>query len=443
MHLIGTENQAKAPTHVKEKPLKVCIISHSSRDEIYSYGYGATRVIAYALKSNSRAVFSFFDLKAGYGGAAQDLELIYNEQPDVLGLSVFIWNIKRVESILSEIRTRMPQIIVVLGGPSAPGYEILSTQPWLPDFIVAGEGELAFRSLLDHISDKSRTLDRVLHTPALQRRKGEFQPETIEQLPLELDPLFSPYLENLFVPPGELVYLETSRGCPNACAFCICGDRKHRLRFFSKNKIRQELRWALEKGMRKINLCDAAVNYATNHLRALVGAAHEADPGRELDFTFALHSDCLNPEQTRLLSQLNIRCATMGLNSITPATFAPARRAIDPARFRDSVRLLNELPNVNITILMGLPGDTVDGLKATLDYCSTLGVQINCYELRVFPGTHFFDHAADYDLTYDPAGDMKALSCFSYTQQDLDAMRELLFDYIKSGAPFVHGDSGE
>jgi len=120
MHLIGTENQAKAPTHVKEKPLKVCIISHSSRDEIYSYGYGATRVIAYALKSNSRAVFSFFDLKAGYGGAAQDLELIYNEQPDVLGLSVFIWNIKRVESILSEIRTRMPQIIVVLGGAERP-----------------------------------------------------------------------------------------------------------------------------------------------------------------------------------------------------------------------------------------------------------------------------------------------------------------------------------
>lgn len=443
MHLTGDKKPKKAPTRLNEQPLKVCFISHSSSTEMYSYGYGPVRVITYAIKSHARAAFSFFDLKTDCGGPGQDLKLIDKEQPDILCLSVFMWNIKRVEKILSHVRTRMPQVFVVFGGPSAPGYEILSDEPWLPDFIVAGEGELAFRTLLDHIASRSRTVERIVRTPAPQRRKGHFAPETIEQLPQELDPLFSPYLENMFSPPGDLVYLETSRGCPNACAFCMCGDRKYRLRFFSENIIRSELLWAAANGKRKINLCDAAVNYKTSHLRKLVGAALDADPCRELDFTFALHADCLDQEQTRLLSQLNIRCATMGLNSITPATYAPARRAIDPVRFRDSVRLLSELPNVNVTILLGLPGDTVQGFKATLDYCSTLGVQINCYELRVFPGTHFFDRAADYTLTYDPAGGMKALSCFSYTEQDLDAMRELLFDYIKSGAPFVHGDTAQ
>ena len=99
-----------------------------------------------------------------------------------------------------------------------------------------------------------------------------------------------------------------------------------------------------------------------------------------------------------------------------------------------------ELPNPNITILMGLPGDTVDGFKSTLDYCSALDIHVNCFELKVFPGTCFFDNASSFDLKYDADNGMNVLSSFSFSEDDLNSMRDLLSSYIKSGSRFCRVD---
>jgi radical SAM superfamily enzyme YgiQ (UPF0313 family) len=425
---------------MKKKPIKVCFVSYSSLDEHYSYGYGAVRVIAHALQSCADAQFAFHDLKAGCGNAGEDADLISAQEPDVAGFSVYMWNIERVEQTLALVRDRLPQAIVILGGPGAAGFERVSRGPWLPDCIVLGEGETAFSSLLSRLAMNDDIRNGAQDFRAEDKCKGMFQPQLLEEPVKDLDDLASPYLNGIFTPPGELFYIETSRGCPHSCAFCVCGSRRSGLRFFNMRTIRDELVWAAERGKRKINLCDAALNYNTRRLKEFVRITRDADPGRILSYTFALHADSLTREQIRILSGLDIACATMGLNSTNPATYGPAGRAIDPEKFREKARLLNELPNANITILMGLPGDTVDGFKATLDYCADLGIQTNCYELRVFPGTEFFDRTAEYDLKTDPADNMRASSCNTYSEDDFEVMRQLLLDYIKTGAPFVRGD---
>lgn len=420
---------------------KVCLMSHSSNSELHSYGFGLARVLSFARKHIPDALYSFHNMKAGYGNAGQDTGIILEQRPDLLGLSVCFWNIDRVEQILRGVRTSLPDTVVVLGGPSASGYGIQTNLPWLPDFIVHGEGEPAFLSLMEGLIRDDPKIQRVLNTRVEDRQKGRFQPMVLENVPTDLDTLGSPYLENIFTPPGELLYLESSRGCPNMCAFCVCGDSKHTLRYFDREMTRNELEWAVQNNKRKINFCDAALNYDSDHLRGIIGASHDADPGQSLSYTFALHSDYLNSDQIRLMSKWNIDCVTMGLNSINPQTFRPIRRGIDLSRFKESVRLIKELPNANITIMLGLPGDTVDGFRMTLEFCASLDIQVNCYELRVFPGTFFFDNASAFELRYDPADGMKAHSCFSFTENDMDTMREIFDSYIQTGCRFVRGDA--
>ncbi len=421
---------------------RVCLMSHSSGEKLSAYGYGPAKLLAAAkeklLEPDVR--ISFFDLKENFGDTQQDVEIVRNENPDILGLSVFLWNFDRVENILCNIRETLPDTIIVLGGPNAPGYELLSKQPWLPDFIVTGEGEEAFVSIVKKLVDGSlRSLDSI-STKTDMRKKGLFKPQILSGCAQSLESSPSPYLTNVYVPPGELVYMETSRGCPNQCSFCVSGNERAKIRFFSLDIIRREIAWAFENCKKNINFCDAALNYNNKRLKEIAQAALDVDPSGKLSFTFALHADHLSAAQIEILSRLNIACATMGLNSTNPATFDTVKRSIDPEKFKEKVSLLKKLPNSNITIMMGLPGDTVDGFKRTLEYCASLDVQINCYELRVFPGTLFFDNASRFDLKYDLSDGLKALSCFSYSNDDLNSMRELFEQYAASSKRFVRGD---
>ncbi len=77
------------------------------------------------------------------------LEKIFSLQPKILAISVYIWNVEIVCSILPEIPKILPGCVIILGGPE------VSFQPekWLKNFpfishIVCGEGELLFREIL-------------------------------------------------------------------------------------------------------------------------------------------------------------------------------------------------------------------------------------------------------------------------------------------------------
>ena len=58
----------------------------------------------------------------------------------------------------------------------------------------------------------------------------------------------------------------------------------------------------------------------------------------------------------------------------------------------------------------------------------------------VLPGTYLFDSASAFDLKYDADNDMNVLSSFSFSEEDLNSMRDLFSSYVKSGSRFHHGD---
>jgi radical SAM superfamily enzyme YgiQ (UPF0313 family) len=417
-------------------------MSHSSQEKNYTYGYGPVKLLAVAshILPNSMFNYSFFDMKNGFGNIEQDLEIIVRSRPDILGFTVYLWSFQRIEQLLARVREALPKSIVILGGPSAGDFDKISTMPSLPDFIVVGEGEKSFLSLLEGIYNDDPFYLANLAVPVGERIKGCFKPTVLQETIGDLNWLTSPYLANLYSPPGELLYLETSRGCPNTCAYCVCGDSARKLRYFDIQMVKNEIIWAAQNNKRDIDICDSAINYHSERLIKITDAIHDVSSDDSLNFTFALHSDFIDSKQIKNLARIKVRCATMGLNSVNPSTFVPVGRIINRNMFSKKAIMLKELGNVNITIMMGLPGDTVDGFKATLDYCAALDIQINCFQLRIFSGTRFFREADKYGLKYDVYDGMKIKSCFSYNEDDLDRMREMFFSYRNQGAKFVWGD---
>ena len=74
---------------------------------------------------------------------------IYEEKPDMLGFSCYIWNLSRVLALIRMLRPVLPEVFFFAGGPevSYNARVLLSEYPEL-DAVVLGEGEYSVPDLV-------------------------------------------------------------------------------------------------------------------------------------------------------------------------------------------------------------------------------------------------------------------------------------------------------
>ena len=76
---------------------------------------------------------------------------IYLKKPDIIGISCYIWNIRFVEEVVSQLSRLMPKLEIWLGGPevSYRAVSLLEQMPYLRGVMI-GEGERTVVSLLQY-----------------------------------------------------------------------------------------------------------------------------------------------------------------------------------------------------------------------------------------------------------------------------------------------------
>ena len=149
---------------------------------------------------------------------------IINEKPQVVAFSTYIWNVTKTLEICRIIKEKH-NCRIVLGGPEVAyrQKDVLEKYDFI-DFVLAGEGEWTFPEFLDNING-----DLSLIAGLSYRKNGEII--TISEKEYKDTPP-SPFTEEFFQNlNGRISYIETSRGCPYRCAFCLSG-RCSPLRFF-------------------------------------------------------------------------------------------------------------------------------------------------------------------------------------------------------------------
>ena len=140
---------------------------------------------------------------------------IYKEQPDVLAISCYIWNIDFIQGILEDIKKVLPKTDIWLGGPEVSylSEQFLKENPWVKG-IVRGEGEVTFCELVSSYVDKEKKLSDICGLTYVS--KGEIHSNPDRALS-NLDDLTFAY-EDLSDFENRIIYYESSRGCPYSCA---------------------------------------------------------------------------------------------------------------------------------------------------------------------------------------------------------------------------------
>jgi radical SAM superfamily enzyme YgiQ (UPF0313 family) len=186
------------------------------------------------------------------------IELIEKkEAPDLVGFSNYVWNKNLSYEFAKVIKLIFPNTIIVFGGPNYP-IDIDLQEKFLRnhssiDYHVVGEGEIAFLSLLEKINSKSnpkKTSELLSGTQYIDSNKrfiGHIPQPRIK----DLSEIPSPYLENLldkFFDGKMMPILQTNRGCPFTCTFCVEGTKYYnKVNRSNLNKLDKELEYISKK----------------------------------------------------------------------------------------------------------------------------------------------------------------------------------------------------
>lgn len=287
---------------------------------------------------------------------------IASHTPCVVGLCCYIWNITATYELVTLLKGQLPGVVIVLGGPevSYNAAEVLQRHP-LVDYVIAGEGEEPFARLLNALAAD----DEPRNIPGLCRREGERVLVSPPHTPQGEPP--SPYSAAYFAAlKGRMAYLETSRGCPFTCAFCLSG-RCGTARFFNIERAKREMLLLANSGTQTVKLVDRTFNIrkerADELFRFIIKNYGQAIP-RGVCFHFEIAGDLLDGETLALLQTAPAGAIQLeiGLQSFHAETLEAIRRRTDIDRLQANIRRLMEGGNmhIHIDLIAGLPREDWD-----------------------------------------------------------------------------------
>src|SRR5216684_1381458 len=186
----------------------------------------------------------------------------------------------------------------------------------------------------------------------------------------------------------------TSRGCPAMCTFCLWPQTHsgHRWRLRSAIDIANECRYTLENfpGLKEIFFDDDTFNY--RKARTLEVCAEL----KKLNFTWSCTSRVTTDYETlKAMKDSGCRLMIVGYETGDEQILRNIKKGatIDMAR-----RFTENCHKLGLTIhgdfIVGLPGETRETLRRTIDFAKKLDVETIQVSLgHAFPGTEFYEHA--------------------------------------------------
>lgn len=316
---------------------------------------------------------------ATYAGDAGLLEAVLDHRPDILCLSVYMWNAERSLWLAGRVRAHRPEVRIILGGPEVSPGSVCWDDP-LADILVSGEGETGLPLAL-------AALDRA-----------DPRPTRIAAPPLAaLAGLADPYTQGI-LPPGLKgnCLLETTRGCPCRCHYCFYSKSARTVRHHDEAAISNFFRWAAADGrVRDVYLLDPSFNRARGTRGRLEKLARWNRDGLDLHTESRLEG--IDAELAAAYTRAGFRSLEAGLQSIHPAVCAGVGRRLDlPAFATGAAHLAAAGLKLDIGVILGLPDDDPAGFRDTLAWLRgrDLADAAEVFLLSLIPGTALRERAA-------------------------------------------------
>ncbi len=295
---------------------------------------------------------------------------ILKHKPDVLGISIYIWNRRQSFELIERLNKQAPSLTIVIGGPEV-SFDMSSTNEYT---VISGEGETKWIEFLEHFKNGNAPSPGTLKD---WETYGTNLPELITAY--TKDDL--PQLKN------RLVYMETSRGCPYLCSFCLSALDKT-VRFFDKQKIHEQINLLIKGGVSKIKFVDRTFNLKPAHMKELIRWLSKFN---NTAFHFEVVGDLLTDDLLNFLETVpeGMIQFEIGIQTTHPTAQEAIQRKQDNSRLFSAIERLIHSRRIHIhcDLIFGLPGETLDNiLKSFEEVCALRPHELQLGFLKFLPG---------------------------------------------------------
>lgn len=335
-------------------------------------------------------------------------------KPDVVGLSAMAWQFNTCARIARFIKAMMPETKIVIGGYHATlMYEEIaaSEESSCIDFIIRGEGEEAFRRLINALDGR----DRFEDIPSLSYKidGSGFSHNPRGEL-LDLAGLKLPIRDKRRLTTGYHIMLdraeviETSRGCTRSCNFCSMKHMYGRsFRSFPLERIMADIediyfnrktRWIfvaddnlVMEPSRVMEICDAVIG------RGLPG------------LNFVAQADCVtmagNEEMVRMMAQAGFKTVFLGIENVSRANLKTAGKGDIVEMSKKAVALCHKYGIMVVGgMIFGFPDDDEEDIIENYRFLKSTGADsYYCQILTPYPKTAIREHLLNEGLVTNAA----------------------------------------
>ncbi|NLP00644.1 MAG: B12-binding domain-containing radical SAM protein [Clostridiaceae bacterium] len=287
---------------------------------------------------------------------------IIEESPDVAAFSCYIWNRELVVKLISDLKKARPECTVIVGGPEV-SYEDSENEFYSigADFVIKGEGEEKFPLLLKALEEQNRIQAKeVLENAGACTKRGY------------TSPYVDAYLERI---KGRIAYIESSRGCPYRCSYCLSSESTG-LEYYPFEMIKEDIEKLVSAKARVIKFVDRSFNVNEEHSLKIWDFIREFENER-VTFHFEINPDILTKRQIDSLLSMPVGLVQLeaGIQSVNPKTLKEVSRVMKVQTAVENLKTLMSKGNlhIHVDLIAGLPYEDMDSFRESFNTIYQIG----------------------------------------------------------------------
>jgi anaerobic magnesium-protoporphyrin IX monomethyl ester cyclase len=331
----------------------------------------------------------------------QNLQEILHKclQYDIVTFSCYIWNITQTLIVTEELKKLKPNIKILLGGPEVSyEYDDIITRADI-DYIIVGEGEIPFASFIQNHHQPALVPNLVWkdqNNVIFNKQNVNFDVKDLANI----NPYIDDPVETL---KSKVLYLETSRGCPYKCEFCLA-SLDNKVRYLPLETIKNNLLFMMQHG-RVIKFLDRTFNVKKDFtLDVFQFILDHHQPGNV--FQFEITADILHPDIIKFINETvpkGLFRFEIGIQTVNQKANLEVSRKQNFEKTKSVIKSVEEKIELHLDLIVGLPLDYYKDIQYSFEEVFKLfAPELQLGFLKFLKGTPVRDKHENYHYKFDP-----------------------------------------
>ncbi|MHA1679649.1 MAG: B12-binding domain-containing radical SAM protein [Promethearchaeota archaeon] len=368
--------------------------------------------LGYLSSYMKRAGFRVFIVDMTIKNVSMDtlIAFIEKNRPLLVGISALTAYYNGLRDLSIQIKSRVKQVTVVLGGVHVSSIPEVSLDETNADFIVENEGE---ETLLDLAEALARGEESFSEIKGLWYRAPDGTPVHTGERPLlddinsipfpdweQIKPsLYPPFPHGFFYKHSGYAPIFSSRGCPFSCHYCAsCNFWRRKIRFRTPENVVDEIQFLHDRyGVREIHFWDDNLTLKRSHIEGIckeimrrnLHHMHFSTPN-------GVRVDTLDEKLLKLMRAAGFYHLTFSVESGSSTVLKKSGKFTNLKLIARNAFIAKRLGfDLESFFLIGLPADTVESIKKTIKFAKSVPFdRRNFFLVTPLPGSRLFSEWA-------------------------------------------------